>query len=96
MLPQEVFNEPFLAANGLSGLDINASEWGYILRGKDHIGKEGIHPSGWNKAWEGRISILWLRQPSDLFWSPAPVCSWMANWLICKAQTLFTQQRIVP
>src|SRR5262249_10460618 len=51
MMPQSSFKPEFLNAHGLR-LDINSPEWGHMLRGKDHIGKEGIHPAGWNKVWD--------------------------------------------
>jgi len=45
MYPQAVFKDL------KTGVDIHASENGYMLFAKDHIGKGGIHPEGWNQDW---------------------------------------------
>ena len=42
------------------------------------------------------VSSADLGEPVTCFWSLAPVYSWCANWLICEAQALLTQWRIVP
>jgi hypothetical protein len=47
MYPQEVFGHM-----RIPGVDINAAANGLMLPGKDHIGKGGVHPSGWNPEWQ--------------------------------------------
>ncbi|MCA9191431.1 MAG: hypothetical protein KDB03_06710 [Planctomycetales bacterium] len=47
LLPREVFEKL-----SISGVNINASEYGYMLRGIDHRGAGvGVHAQGWNDDW---------------------------------------------
>jgi hypothetical protein len=57
LLPQAVFKEEVLKRHGLA-IDINDTRWGYIFRGEDHIGKGGVHSSGWNKEWQKWIDKM--------------------------------------
>jgi RHS repeat-associated protein len=47
LLPQAIFGN-----KNIPGIDINASEYGYMLRGIDHRGEGvGVHALGWDKQW---------------------------------------------
>jgi hypothetical protein len=59
MLPQAVFNSDRQARHGFD-LNINSAEFGWRLRGRDHIGENGIHAAGWNKDWED-----WFKKYED-------------------------------
>jgi RHS repeat-associated protein len=59
LLPKQVFTSDVVSR--IEGLNIDAKEYGWMLKGVDHQGNDalrgsrptamGIHPEGWNKDW---------------------------------------------